>query len=263
MSDAQLIFADGEAYERLMGRWSRQVGARFLDWLALPPGLDWLDAGCGNGAFTEVLQTRQSPALLIGLDPSEGQLTYARQRAGAAGAAFQIGDAQSLPFPDATFDAATMALVIAFLPEPARAVGELARVTRPGGMVSTYIWDLTIGGIPLAPLFRALQAVGHPATMPPSSDASRREALAALWRAAGLTGVKTTVIEIPVHFADFADFWTSSTLPAGPQARTIAALPEATRHDLRLQLQAMLPIAADGSITYTATANAVKGRKPG
>jgi len=49
MSDTAL-FTDGAAYERRMGRWSRLVGEVFLDWLAAPPGLRWVDVGCGNGA---------------------------------------------------------------------------------------------------------------------------------------------------------------------------------------------------------------------
>ncbi len=263
MSDPQYMFSDGAAYERLMGRWSQLVGTRFLEWLALPAGLDWLDVGCGNGAFTEILAARMSPASLTGIDPSDGQIEYARQRAATAQATFHIGDAQALPFADASFDAATMALAISFVPEPARAVAELARVTKPGGSVSTYMWDLPGGGLPLAPLFRALAAVGHPGAMPPSADASRRTALQALWQDAGLVNIDLDLIEIPVHFADFEDFWDSNTLSVGPQARRVAALSEQTRAELRQKLQASLPIAADGSITYTATANAVKGRRAG
>src|SRR5690349_21615344 len=142
------LFSDGEAYERLMGRWSRLVGQSFLDWLAVPKGLRWLDVGCGNGAFTEVLIAGVAPAAVTGVDPSEGQIAYARKRPATAMAEFRVGDAQSLAFDDRSFDAAAMALVISFLPDPAKAVAEMARVVRPGGCIATYMWDMSAGGSP-------------------------------------------------------------------------------------------------------------------
>jgi ubiquinone/menaquinone biosynthesis C-methylase UbiE len=117
MNDAATLFADGAAYERRMGRWSRLVGEIFLDWLAAPAGLRWLDVGCGNGAFTEVLIARCAPAAVTAVDPSEGQLSYARARGGAGLVEFRVGDAQALPYADCSFDAAAMALAISF---PAR-----------------------------------------------------------------------------------------------------------------------------------------------
>ncbi len=127
MSEADRLFTDGAAYERLMGRWSRLVGEAFLDWLDIPPGLRWLDVGCGNGAFTEAIISRRAPASVMAVDPSDEQLAYAHQRPGAKAAAFQKGDAQNLPFGDDSFDVATMALVIAFLSDPLKAASEMAR----------------------------------------------------------------------------------------------------------------------------------------
>src|SRR6202040_2616502 len=109
------------------------VGEVFLDWLAVPNGLRWIDVGCGNGAFTEVLIARCAPSAVTAVDPSEGQLSFARTRPATKLAQFRIGDAQALPFPDNSFDAASMALVITFLSDPAKAVAEMARVVRPGG----------------------------------------------------------------------------------------------------------------------------------
>jgi SAM-dependent methyltransferase len=93
-----------------MGRWSRIVGGVFLDWLAVPNGLRWIDVGCGNGAFTEVLIARCAPSAVSAVDPSEGQLTYARTRPAAKLAEFRVGDAQALPYPDRSFDAAATAV---------------------------------------------------------------------------------------------------------------------------------------------------------
>src|SRR5215469_15705919 len=124
MADRENIFTDGTAYERMMGRWSVLAGAVFLAWLDQPPDLRWLDVGCGNGAFTELLIARTAPAEVQAIDPSEEQLAHARTRRGARIAAFHQGEAQSLPFPDRRFDVTAMALVITFVPDPAKAVAE-------------------------------------------------------------------------------------------------------------------------------------------
>ena len=132
---------------------------KFLDWLDAPKNLKWIDIGCGNGAFTEVLIARCAPAAVTGVDPSEGQLGYARARPGARRAEFRVADAQALPFPDNSFDAATMALVIVFIPDPRMAARELVRVVRPGGVVATYVWEFP-DGFPPAPLAAAMKDLG-------------------------------------------------------------------------------------------------------
>ena len=114
--DKAELFTDGEAYERMMGRWSRLVGETFLAWLDLPNGLRWLDVGCGNGAFTEEIIARCTPATVMAIDPSDEQLAFARTRPGAKMAEFLTGDAQKLSFGDGTFDVAIMALVLRFCP---------------------------------------------------------------------------------------------------------------------------------------------------
>ena len=129
----QIRFDDGAAYERYMGKWSQLAGETFLDWLAPESGLRWLDVGCGNGAFTEMIVERCAPVSVHGIDPSEAQLAFARTRPASRVAQFRQGDAMALPFPDDTFDAAVMPLVIFFVPDPARGVAEMARVVCPGG----------------------------------------------------------------------------------------------------------------------------------
>src|SRR5579884_1605406 len=161
MAEQQIRFEDGAAYERMMGVWSRLAGAVFLDWLAPKPNLAWLDIGCGNGAFTELIVERCNPRAVHGLDPSEGQLAFARTRPGAHKAQFQLGDAMKLPFDDDTFDVATMALVLFFVPEPARGVAEMARVLKPGGIAAAYAWDMLGGGFPQERVFEELRAMGQ------------------------------------------------------------------------------------------------------
>ena len=84
------MFNDGKAYERMMGRWSKRVGVQFLEWLAAPKGLNWVEVGCGNGAFTEELIAYCAPSAVSAVDPSEGQLSFARTRPAAKLAQFRL-----------------------------------------------------------------------------------------------------------------------------------------------------------------------------
>jgi ubiquinone/menaquinone biosynthesis C-methylase UbiE len=257
----QIRFDDGAAYERMMGIWSRFAGEVFLNWLGLPPGLRCVDVGCGNAAFTELLIERCAPAEVQGIDPSKGQLEFARGRPGARLAQFQQGDAMALPFADNKFDAAFMALVIFFVPEPAKGVAEMARVVRPGGTVAAYAWDVLGGGFPLEPIQAEIRAMGIKTLLPPSAEASRRQALRSLWTNAGLEAVETREIVVQRTFADFGDLWATSVLGASV-APTVAAMSAGDVEKLKAAVRARLPADAAGRITYSARANAVKGRVP-
>jgi SAM-dependent methyltransferase len=261
MVEQTIRFDDGAAYEQFMGIWSRLAGEIFLDWLAPSPGLRWIDIGCGNGAFTELLVQRCSPVEVQGIDPSEGQLAFARSRLATRVAEFRLGDATALPFPADRFDAAIMALVLVFVPEPAKAVAEMVRVVRPGGTVATYMWDMLGGGFPLDPLVVEMRAMGLNPPRAPQLEASRTEALRDLWRGAGLKAVEAREITVGRSFADFNDYWmTSMKSPSlGP---TIAAMATADREMLKDRLRALLPADPEGRITCGARANAIKGRKP-
>jgi len=258
MTEQQIRFDDGAAYEQMMGTWSRLAGEIFLDWLAPRPGLRWIDVGCGNGAFTELLVERCAPAEIQGVDPSEAQLAFARTRPAARVAKFQQGDAMALPFPENRFDAAVMALVIFFVPDPAKGVAEMARVVGPGGTVAAYAWDMLGGGFPQEPIRTELRMMGITPLNPPSSDASRLQALRDLWTNAGLEAIETREIAVQRTFADFDDFWTTSLLGSsvGP---TVAAMAPGDRELLKSRVCARLPADTDGRITYGARANAVKG----
>jgi SAM-dependent methyltransferase len=255
-------FDDGAAYERYMGRWSQLAGDAFLDWIKPPSSMQWLDVGCGNGAFTEMLVDRCAPVSVQGIDPSEGQLAYARARGASRIAEFRQADAMALPFADDTFDAAVMPLVIFFVPDPPKGVAEMARVVRAGGLVTAYSWDLPGGGFPYHGLQQEIRALGGTVPMPPSPDVSRMEALADLWTAAGLTAVETRSITVARTFSNFADYWT--TVLGGPSVR--AALATMTPEQIAMleaRMRRRLSADAAGRITYTARANAVTGRVPG
>lgn len=255
----QIRFDDGAAYERYMGEWSRLAGETFLDWLAPKPGLRWLDVGCGNGAFTEMLVERCAPVSVMGVDPSEGQLAYARTRPASRVAEFRQGDAMALPLPDDAFDAAVMPLVIFFVPDPARGVAEMARVVSPGGVVTAYAWDMEGGGFPYQALHDEMRGMGVAVPKPPSPEASRMDSLRDLWAGAGLDSVETREFDVRRTFADFEDYW--ETVRGGPSVgRQLAAMAHDDLARLRARMGALMPPDASGRITYGARANAVKGR---
>jgi SAM-dependent methyltransferase len=258
MAEGKIRFEDGAAYERMMGVWSRLAGEIFLKWLAAPAGLRWIDVGCGSGAFSELIVERAAPAEVQGIDPSEAQLAFARSRATARVAQFTQGDAMALPFPDESFDAAVMALVVFFVPEPRKGVGEMARVVRPGGIVASYTWDILNGGFPNEPLMAAMRESGRAAPLPPSSDASRMEALKALWVGAGVGDIETKEITVSRTFHDFDDLWSTSTLGTNVRA-TIAAMSADEIEVLKSRVRTQVSVQASGSITCSARANAIKG----
>jgi SAM-dependent methyltransferase len=259
MTTSQIRFEDGAAYERYMGKWSQFAGEIFLDWLAPESGLRWLDVGCGNGAFTEMLIERCAPVSVQGIDPSEAQLAYARTRSASRIAHFREGDAMALPFPDDTFDAAVMPLVIFFVPDPAKGVAEMARVVCRGGTVAAYAWDMFGGGFPYEALQAEMRGLGVAVPVPPSREASRIDTMRALWTEAGLDAVDTREITVQRTFADFDDYWTT-ILGGASVAAKLAAMASDDIAVLKTRMRAHLPADASGRITCKARANAVKGR---
>ena len=258
-SQPQIRFDDGAAYESFMGVWSRLAGEEFLRWLAPQRGWRWADVGCGNGAFTELLVERCAPKEVQGIDPSEAQLVFARTRLADAPAQFRQGDAMALPWADGAFDAAVMALVIFFVPDPAKSVAEMARVVRPGGSVSAYAWDILGGGFPYAALQEEMAAVDSPPAWPPSVEASRMTAMQSLWNDAGLVDVTTHEIVVQRTYADFEAFW--SIARTGPRlSAAITDMAPERREAFRSRLRERLTPDAAGRITCSARANAIQGK---
>ncbi|MFM1811477.1 MAG: hypothetical protein RLZZ336_415 [Cyanobacteriota bacterium] len=261
MSCESIRFTDGASYDRFMGVWSRLAGQDFLDWMAPKHGQRWLDVGCGNGAFTQLIAEQSEPHTLVGIDPSEAQLAYARQQPLLQNVQFVKGDAMALPFPEDAFDLAVMPLVIFFVPEPARGVAEMARVVAPGGSVAAYAWDMEGGGFPYQSVNETLGAVGKAIPMPPSVTASRIDVLSKLWESAGLRDIHTRVITVERTYTDFDDLW--QTVLGGPSAgQLLTAMNEEERTSYRRLLQARLQPSACGSIRLEGRAHAIRGIAP-
>ena len=222
MTTNGIRFQDGSAYERYMGQWSRLAGETFIGWLGAASGQRWLDVGCGNGAFTETLIERCAPASVEGVDPSPEQLVHARARPALQAARFREGDAMALPYPDAEFDIAVMPLVIFFVRDPARSVAEMARVVRPGGMVTAYSWDLDGGGFPYEPLLAEVRELGIGMPAPPSPEASRIDVQRDLWAGAGLdAGVNAVILQ---RLEGACDHPTTIEFPEGEYLKGLALL---------------------------------------
>ncbi|MFF8263576.1 class I SAM-dependent methyltransferase [Streptomyces virginiae] len=257
------VLAEGDAYERYMGRWSRRAAEVFVVRLGVPAGLRWLDVGCGAGALTAVVAARCGPRAVVGLDRSPGFLRTAR--AAPAPARFAVADASALPVRDASFDTVVSGPALNFLEPPATAVAEAARVVRPGGLVAAYVWDYA-GGMALLSHFWNAAAAVDPAAA--ALDEGRRFPLCrpgplhALWAGAGLADVTAAPVEVPTVFGRFEDVWEPFLSGQGPAPGYVAALAPTARDRLRTRLAATLPTGPDGSVSLTARAWTVRGRRP-
>ncbi|GAA2376223.1 methyltransferase [Catellatospora methionotrophica] len=259
----QATFADGDAYEAYVGRWSRLVARAFVRRLAVPAGREWLDVGCGTGALTETVLATAEPARITGVDRSEPFVDLARARIGDARAVFQVGDAKALPLPDGSVDVAVSGLVLNFVPDPPEAAAEIARVLRPGGVAAAYVWDYADGMAMMRHFWDAAAAL-DPASA--AWDEGRRpsvcgpDALRALWTDAGLQAVAVESVQVPTVFADLADYWEPFLGGQGSAPGYLRGLPDDHRAALRALLRTNLPTAPDGTIPLTARAWTVRGR---
>lgn len=294
-------WTSGDAYQRFMGRWSPRLAELFVPWMAVPAGRDWLDVGCGTGALTRTILALASPAKVVGVDPSETFVEFARQNLNDARAdsgsggnqsrvasephlrakqsptsfgseseeedspqvEFRVGSAQALPVDDASFDAAVSGLVINFVPDPAAALTEMKRALRPGGMIGAYVWDYSDGMRMLRIFFDAAIALDPAARERDEGERfpiARREALAQLFNAAGLSGVETRALEFTMQFRDFDDYWRPFTGVQGPAPGYLASLSQEKQRELEDEVHKRLPINADGSFELAARAWAVKGQ---
>jgi ubiquinone/menaquinone biosynthesis C-methylase UbiE len=261
MAEIKVTFDAADDYEKFMGRWSRAIGERFLDWLAPEAGLRWLDVGCGTGAFTEILRRRCAPRSVAGVDPAPAQIEHAGRQ--VAEVDFRVADAAALPFADSQFDIVTSALVINFIPDRATALSEMHRVLRPGGIVSAYLWErsATADSSPHAPMERGLHQIQAEILRPPIAPESTPDGAKAALERAGFSDIAITVIAASQTYRDFEDYWQAQTMPFAPVGKSVAALTDENRNRLRKAMHAILPPAADGSISYAARALAFKAVK--
>jgi SAM-dependent methyltransferase len=261
--DAKDLFADGHAYEHYVGRWSRPVGHLFLHWLSQPLGLCWAEVGCGTGALTGMVLQEAEPKRVIGVEPSEGFLRVAREAIKDPRAELKSGDAQSLPIDNHAVHVVISGLVLNFVPDKPRALAEMCRIVKPGGVIAAYVWDYA-GEMQLMRYF--WNAVTDLFPEGAAHDEGRQfpickpEPLAALFRHAGLREIATCALDAPTVFADFDDYWSPFLRGQGPAGVYCVSLSEQNRERLRAHLEDTLPVNADGTISLMARAWAVQGK---
>lgn len=260
MADTATVFNAADDYERFMGRWSRAIGETFLGWLAPAAAARWLDVGSGTGAFSELIAKRCAPRSITGIDPSAAQVEYARKLLPSH--AFEVADSMALPFADASFDVVASALVIHFIPDRAKAFAEMHRVLGRGGLVGGYTWKRE--GLrefaAYAPMIDGIAAIGVPPPHSTPVEESSIEGMRASLAAAGFADADAIEIAVSQTFSDFDEYWSIQTVPFARAGQAVARLSDDQRSQLRDHLRNKL-VAADGSITYTATAVAGRGRK--
>lgn len=256
------LFADGEAYEHYIGRWSRPVGHIFLDWLSQSQGLRWADVGCGTGALAETILKKAAPNWVVGIEPSEGFLNVARASIEDVRVKFIPGDAQSLPLENQEVDVVVSGLVLNFVPDKKSALKEMRRVVKPGGTVAAYVWDYS-GDMQLIWYFWDAAAALFPDAVEHDEGNQfpicKPEPLAELFSGVGLETVETCALDTPTVFADFDDYWSPFLKGVGPAGAFCVSLPKNDQERLREKLESTLPVNADGTIGLTARAWAVRG----
>jgi len=251
----------GDPYDYYMGRWSSLVAGEFVDWLSAPSGLRWLDVGCGSGALSQAIASRQHPASIVAIDQSEGFVRATQQRLGSQ-VRCKVGNALSLPLDDATMDVAVSGLVLNFIPQSEKALSEMRRVTRAGGTVAVYVWDYA-GTMEFLRHFWDVAVALNPAASALHEahrfPDTRAEKLVESFEHAGFSEIESTPIDIVTRFTDFDDYWKPFLGGQGPAPTFVAKLGDTERNRLRDSLARRLPVHTDGSISLQARAWATKG----
>jgi SAM-dependent methyltransferase len=259
------MFTLSEGYERFMGRWSRLLAPQYLAFAGIRDGERVLDVGTGTGSVAAALAAALPSSEIVGIDPSEAFITYARRNLRSDRVRFEVGDAQALQHDDAAFDQTVSLLVLNFVPDPGKALGEMCRVTRPGGGVSACVWDYNAGMEMLR--FFWDEVVALDPVMEPKDERhmklSRQGELGALWRRAGLIEVAERALTLEQRYTSFDDYWAPFLKGAGPGGAYVVSLTDERRRQLGARLQKrLLGDRADGGFTLKARAWCARGNVP-
>jgi SAM-dependent methyltransferase len=257
--------ADG--YERLMGRWSRRLAVPFLEFVKVSDGDRVLDVGCGTGSLTFAAAEFAEAKEVVGVDLAAAYIERARRDCADERITFHQGDAFDLPLDDGAFDRVFCFLVLQFIPDPARAIAEMRRKTRPGGIAAAAVWDVR-GGLVFNRIFFDTAA----AVVPEAAERRKQNytrpltrpgELAEAWRTAGFGDTQEAMLTIRMDYDSFADYWGPFDGKDGPGAALMGELSgdQGALVKDRVRL-AYLDGEDDGPRSYAATAWAVKGVAP-
>ncbi len=266
-SSSLFLASDGGGYELQMGRWSRRLAPKFIEFTGVTHARSVLDVGCGTGSLSSTLAQNPDIHRIHGIDFSESYIAHATSQYGDPRLHFQVGDACALPFADGQFDGALSMLVLQFIPQAERAVSEMRRVTRPGGTVAAATWD-SRGGFVWWRMFwdtAAMldQAAGERRARMCARPMARPGDLERAWKAAGLTDVLQDMLTIRMDFSSFQDYWSPFDGRDGPMAEYVQTLAPAAKAVLKDKVRlAYVDGEADGPRSYAATAWVVRGKVP-
>jgi ubiquinone/menaquinone biosynthesis C-methylase UbiE len=259
------MFEVAEAYEVMMGRWSRRLAPLFVEFVGVRNGERVLDVGCGTGALLSTLANSTRAAEIVGIDPSAAFIQAARSEIADARVTMELGDAQHLPYGDASFDRCLALLIVDFIPDAPKAAKEMRRVTKSGGVVATTMWDGSRANELQNCLWDAAIAIDPTVNRSFGRRASygSAEALSGLLTGAGVTDVEATDLTMLCQFSSFDDLWQRYLGGAGPSGVYVAGLAEDRREAVKQRLrQDVLRGGTDGPFTLQAKAWAVRGLVP-
>jgi len=257
-------FQNAEAYEKIMGRWSRRLAPLLLRFGGLSDGDRVLDVGCGTGSLTFAVPMVANIAGITGIDLTPGFVEFATSHNTDSRIRFQQGDARVLPFEDDSFDRAFSMLVLQFIPDGARAVAEMKRVIRPGGTVTAAVWD-DFSGMPHIRMIWDIAATLDPAIKRHFfRPLSKPNEMAMVWAGLGLVEVEQTSLLIRMEFECFDDYWLPFTKGEGPAGQLLLSLSESAKSRLAEHVrQGYLSGQPDGPRSFASTAWACRGTVPG
>lgn len=252
----------GNPYEYFMGRWSRPVADKFLEWLSLSEQQRWLDVGCGTGVLSSSILNKTASQEILAIDASDAFIAFAQQTHQDTRLRFQVGDARKLPAETGYFDVVVSGLALNFIPAPQVALAEMVRTTRAGGIVALYVWDYADKMQMLRYFWDAALEIDPSAK---DLDEGTRfplcqpAALEALFQETGLKNVEVRAIDVPTIFRDFDDYWSPFLGGQGPAPGYVMSLSNEQRTALEERLRTMLPVRSDGTIALIARAWSVRG----
>jgi SAM-dependent methyltransferase len=259
------MFAMSAEYERFMGRWSGLLAPDYIAFAGVKNGDRILDVGTGTGSLASTLETTMTSSEIVGVDPSAGFISYAKKNAKSGHTRFEVGDAQALRFQDASFDQTMALLVMNFVPDHNKAIGEMRRVTRPQGVASACVWDYN-EGMQMLRFFWDEAVALDPAIEPKDErhmKLSREGQLGELWKRAGLVNVQEKPVAIDQAYASFDDYWGSFLRGAGPGGAYVVSLSEERRRQLEARMRKrLLGNREDGPFVLKARAWCVRGEVP-
>ena len=264
MPGAETFRASADAYDRLVGRYGPQLASGLIEFAGIEPGSRALDVGCGPGALTAALAARLGAARVAAADPSEPFVEACRTR--HPGVEVVVAGAESLPFADGTFDTVLSQLVVNFMRDAEAGVREMARVTRPGGIVASCVWDYAGEMTLLRAFWDAAREIDPERAAAADEGVVMRWCadgeLTQLWSAAGLHDARFGPLVVRAAYGDFDDLWAPFPTGVAPSGAFCRSLDEQRRNALRDALRRRLGV-DDGPFELTARAWAVAGKVPG